>query len=194
VADLHLVAGLGNPGPEYERTRHNLGFLTADLLADRIGARFRRSKHQALVAEGRDGDARLILAKPQTFMNESGRAVAALQRFYKLEPAQIIVVHDELDLPFGTVRVKLGGGTAGHNGLNSVASTIGRDFVRVRVGIGRPTGRKDPVDFVLEPFIKREQAEVPALVERAADAVIAVVHDGVSPAQTSFNQRAQEPD
>jgi len=191
VADLHLVAGLGNPGPEYERTRHNLGFLTADLLADRSGARFRRSKHQALVAEGRDGDARLILAKPQTFMNESGRAVAALQRFYKLEPGQIIVVHDELDLPFGTVRVKLGGGTAGHNGLNSVASTIGRDFVRVRVGIGRPTGRKDPVDFVLEPFIKREQAEVPALVERAADAVLAVIRDGVSLAQTSFNQRAE---
>lgn len=191
MADLHLVAGLGNPGPEYERTRHNLGFLTADLLADRSGARFRRSKHQALVAEGRDGDARLILAKPQTFMNESGRAVAALQRFYKLEPGQIIVVHDELDLPFGTVRVKLGGGTAGHNGLNSVASTIGRDFVRVRVGIGRPTGRKDPVDFVLEPFIKREQAEVPALVERAADAVLAVIRDGVSLAQTSFNQRAE---
>ena len=191
MADLHLVAGLGNPGPEYERTRHNLGFLTADLLADRSGARFRRSKHQALVAEGRDGDARLILAKPQTFMNESGRAVAALQRFYKLEPGQIIVVHDELDLPFGTMRVKLGGGTAGHNGLNSVASTIGRDFVRVRVGIGRPTGRKDPVDFVLEPFIKREQAEVPALVERAADAVLAVIRDGVSLAQTSFNQRAE---
>jgi len=195
VADLYLVAGLGNPGPEYERTRHNLGFLTADVLAERLGgARFRRSKHQALVAEARDGDVRLVLAKPQTFMNESGRAVAALQRFFKLPIENIIVVHDELDLPFGVVRVKLGGGTAGHNGLNSVASALGRDFVRVRVGIGRPSGRKDPVDFVLEPFAKREQADVPALVDRAADAVLAVIREGVSLAQTSFNQRAGQPD
>ena len=192
MGDVYLVAGLGNPGPGYAATRHNVGFLTVDELLDRLGGRFRRSrKHHALVAEVRDGDTRLILAEPQTFMNESGRSVAALQSFYKLEPAELIVVHDELDLSFGVVRVKLGGGTAGHNGLNSIARSIGRDFIRVRVGIGRPSGRKDPVDFVLEPFTKREREAVPELVGRAADAVITVVREGVAAAQTSFNQRVE---
>jgi PTH1 family peptidyl-tRNA hydrolase len=191
---LFLVVGLGNPGPEYDRTRHNLGFLVVDELARRLDARLKRSKHSALVAETRDGDARIVLAKPQTYMNMSGGAVAALMRFYKAEPSDVVVVHDELDLPFGTVRVKQGGGTAGHNGLNSVATAIGPDFARVRIGIGRPTGRKDPVDFVLDAFTKREASEVPALVDRAAEAVLAIVREGISLAQTSFNRRLEPED
>ena len=190
MAGFYLVAGLGNPGGDYDRTRHNLGFLTADELAGRLGAgRFKRSKHSALVAEARDGDDRLILAKPQTYMNQSGRSVASLMRFYKLPLEDVIVVHDELDLPFGAVRVKLGGGTAGHNGVSSVAGSVGAGFARVRIGIGRPAGSKDPVDYVLEAFAKREQAEVPAIVDRAADAVLSIVRDGLSAAQTEYNKR-----
>jgi PTH1 family peptidyl-tRNA hydrolase len=193
VADLTLIAGLGNPDPEYERTRHNLGFLVAEELAERLDVRFKRSKHGALIAEGRDGDARLVLAKPQTYMNESGRAVAAQSRFYKVPLERIIVVHDELDLPFGVVRVKLGGGAGGHNGVLSVAQAIGPDFVRVRLGIGRPPGRKDPVDFVLEPFRKREQPAVPAMVGTGADAVQMILREGVGRAQTFFNRRPEDP-
>lgn len=192
MADLSLIAGLGNPDPEYEGTRHNLGFLVADELASRFGARFKRSKHEARVAEARDGDARVLLAKPQTFMNNSGRAIAALSRFYKVPNDRIIVVHDELDLPFGVVRVKFGGGAGGHNGVLSVTQSIGPDFVRVRLGIGRPSGRKDPVDFVLEPFRKIEEPEVPAIVGSGADAVEMILREGLGPAQTEFNRRAEE--
>ena len=193
MSSLSLVAGLGNPGSEYERTRHNLGFLTVDVLAERLRAgKLKRSrKHSALVAEARDGDDRLVLAKPQTFMNLSGRSIASLMNFYKVPLGDVIVVHDELDLPFGVVRVKLGGGTAGHNGLRSIVPAIGSDFVRVRVGIGRPAGRKDPVDFVLESFSKSEASEVPAIVDRAADAVLSVIHEGVGAAQTEFNRREE---
>jgi len=193
VSSLYLVAGLGNPGSEYDRTRHNLGFLTVDELAERLGAgKLKRSrKHSAIVAEARDGDDRLVLAKPQTFMNLSGRSIASLMNFYKVPLGDVIVVHDELDLPFGVVRVKLGGGTAGHNGLRSIVPAIGSDFVRVRVGIGRPMGRKDPVDFVLEAFTKSEAPEVPAIVDRAADAVLSVVREGVGAAQTEFNRREE---
>ena len=193
MADLTLVAGLGNPDPEYERTRHNLGFRVADELASRLGARFKRSrKHEALVAETRDGDARLVLAKPQTYMNESGRSVAALSRFYKVPIERIIVMHDELDLPFGVVRVKLGGGAGGHNGVLSIAQAIGPGFARVRLGIGRPPGRKDPVDFVLELFRKNEEPDVPAIVDAGADAVLMVLREGLSAAQTAFNRRKDE--
>jgi peptidyl-tRNA hydrolase, PTH1 family len=194
MADLTLVAGLGNPDPEYERTRHNLGFRVADELASRLDARFKRSKkHEALVAEARHVDARLVLAKPQTYMNESGRSIAALSRFYKVPFEKVMVVHDELDLPFGVVRVKLGGGAGGHNGVLSVAQTIGPGFVRVRLGIGRPPGRKDPVDFVLEPFRKSEEGHVPAIVDAGADAVLMVMREGVSATQTAFNRRTEEP-
>jgi PTH1 family peptidyl-tRNA hydrolase len=193
VSSLYLVAGLGNPGSEYDRTRHNLGFLTVDELGERLVAgKLKRSrKHSALVAEARDGDDRVVLAKPQTFMNLSGRSIASLMNFYKVPLGNVIVVHDELDLPFGVVRVKLGGGTAGHNGLRSIVPAIGGDFVRVRIGIGRPTGRKDPVDFVLEPFSKSEVPEVPAIVDRAADAVLSVLREGVGAAQTEFNRREE---
>jgi PTH1 family peptidyl-tRNA hydrolase len=189
--DLTLVAGLGNPGPRYERTRHNVGFLTADLLAGRLGASFKKSRQHALLAEARDDDVRLLLAKPQTYMNESGRAVGALARYRKIPTERIIAVHDELDLSFGTVRVKLGGGTAGHNGLNSIAEVIGPGFARVRIGVGRPPGRMDPVDFVLAAFSAREEEALPGIIERAADAVIAIVRDGISAAQTFYNVRAE---
>jgi len=189
VSDRALVAGLGNPGPEYERTRHNIGFRVADELAARLGAKFKRSKHQALVAEARDSKVPVLVAKPQTFMNDSGRALAALKRYYAVPLERVIVVHDELDLPLGAVRVKVGGGAAGHNGVRDVAAAIGPDFVRVRLGIGRPRGRKDPIDFVLEPFAKREEAEIPASLDRGADAVLAILREGVSAAQTMFNQR-----
>ena len=192
MADRTLIVGLGNPGPEYERTRHNLGFLVVDELADRVGAKkFKRSKQYALVADARDDDTPLILAKPQTYMNESGRAVAALARYHRIPNERIVVVHDELDLPLGTVRVKLGGGTAGHNGVADVVSVIGPDFARVRLGIGRPSGRKDPVQWVLEPFSKRESEEVPGIVDLGADAAISILREGISAAQTSFNKRAQ---
>jgi PTH1 family peptidyl-tRNA hydrolase len=191
VSGLHLVAGLGNPGPEYARTRHNVGFLVADRLAERLGVRFRRSRGPALVAEARADGERILLAKPETYMNDSGRAVGALCRAHGIAAERVVVVHDELDLPFGTVRVKAGGGTAGHRGLESVAAVLGPGFVRVRVGIGRPPGRMDPVDYVLEPFDRREAEDLPAVVERAADAALAVVRDGVAAAQTSFNRRAE---
>jgi len=191
LAARWLVAGLGNPGPEYERTRHNVGFLVADELARRLDAKFKRSKHSALIADARDGEAKVLLAKPQTYMNESGRAVAGLARYHSVPIEYVIVVHDELDLPFGSVRVKVGGGTAGHNGVADVASAIGNGFGRVRVGIGRPPGRKDPVAFVLEPYRKAEEAEVPAIVDRAADAVLAIVREGIGPAQTFYNQRGE---
>lgn len=183
------MAGLGNPDPEYERTRHNVGVRVTDELARRVDGRFKRSKHHARVAEVRDGDTPVILAQPTTYMNESGRALAALTRYYDVPLERTIVVHDELDLPFGAVRVKLGGGAAGHNGIADVARAITPDFVRVRVGIGRPPGRKDPVVFVLEPYAKREEEELPAIVDAAADAVLSVIRDGVGAAQTRFNKR-----
>ena len=189
MAARWLVAGLGNPGPEYAKTRHNIGVRVSDELVRRLDGRFKRSKHHALVAQVRDGDTPVILALPQTYMNESGRALAALTRWYDVPLERTIVVHDELDLPFGAVRVKLGGGTAGHNGIADVARAITPNFVRVRVGIGRPPGRKDPVDFVLEPYAKREEAELPAIVDQAADAVLAVIREGVGAAQTLYNKR-----
>ncbi|MGH2784480.1 MAG: aminoacyl-tRNA hydrolase [Actinomycetota bacterium] len=194
MSSLYLVAGLGNPGSGYERTRHNLGFLTVDELAARLnpGKLKRSRKHSALVAEAHDGDARIVLAKPQTMMNLSGRSIASLMGFFKVQLENVIVVHDELDLPFGVVRVKLGGGTAGHNGLRSIVQAVGDGFVRVRLGIGRPMGRRDPVDFVLESFTKAEAGDVAGIVDRAADAAQMVVRDGVGPAQTEFNKRERE--
>src|SRR5437899_1188224 len=148
-----LVAGLGNPEPGYAPTRHNAGFMAIDLLASRLGARFKRaSKHRSLVAETRDGDARIVLAKPQTYVNESGSAIASLSHYNKVPPERVIVVYDDIDLAFAKLRVRAGGGTAGHNGLKSIMAAIGPEFVRVRIGVGRPPGRMDPADFVLSPF------------------------------------------
>jgi peptidyl-tRNA hydrolase, PTH1 family len=183
-----LIAGLGNPGPEYAGNRHNAGFMVADLLAGRIGARFKRDRSRASVASGRLAGFPVTLAKPMTFMNLSGRPVAALRSFYKIPPERIVVVHDELDLPFGSLRLKQGGGDNGHNGLRSVTAALGcRDYFRVRVGIGRPPGRMDPADFVLHDFSAAERKLVPEVLERAADATEVLMRRGLAAAQNEFH-------
>ena len=184
-----LVAGLGNPGREYAPTRHNVGFLVCDELARRHGGSF-RGKFSGELAEVRIDGARVALLKPQTYMNESGRSVGAAARFFKLEPEQLLVVHDEADLDLGRLQARGGGGLAGHNGLRSVAQHVrSQDFLRLRVGVGRPE-RGDPrpvADFVLSPFSPEDDVE--ALVDRAADAVETVVRDGLDEAQQRFNER-----
>jgi PTH1 family peptidyl-tRNA hydrolase len=183
-----LIVGLGNPGPEYERTRHNVGFRAVEVLCGRLGARLRPAKGiRGLAAEARDGDRRLILAQPTTYMNLSGEAVAAFMRYYKVDLPEVVVVHDDLDLAPGTIRVKRGGGSGGNNGVESVSRAIGPDFARVRIGIGRPPGRKDPIDYVLEPFSKKEEELVGTVVQEAADAVLAVLNDGLEATQNRFH-------
>lgn len=186
-----LVVGLGNPGREYTGNRHNVGFMVADLLARRIGVRFGRHKRAvADVAEGRlgPGGPRVVLAKPLTYMNLSGGPVAALSQFYKIPVGNIVAVHDELDLGYGTVRAKVGGGEGGHNGLRSMSKSLGsKDYVRVRFGIGRPPGRQDPADFVLSDFSAAERKELEFLVDRAADVAETVVTRGVEVAQNAYN-------
>lgn len=191
--DPWLVVGLGNPGPKYAGNRHNVGFMVVDLLAKRVGASFsRHRKAMAEVAEARLGigaDApRLVLAKPLTYMNLSGGPVTSLSNFYKVPLAHVIAVHDELDIPYGQLRLKVGGGEGGHNGLRSLSGAMStKDFVRVRFGIGRPPGRQDPADFVLNDFSAAERKELDFLVDRAADAVEAVVVKGLAPAQQIYH-------
>ncbi|RAV13985.1 aminoacyl-tRNA hydrolase [Mycolicibacterium sp. GF69] len=181
----HLVVGLGNPGPQYETTRHNLGFLVADILADRIGSGFKvHKKSGAEVATGRIAGRSVVLAKPRTYMNESGRQIGQLAKFYSVSPADIVVIHDELDIDFGRIRLKSGGGVAGHNGLRSVGASLGsNDFARVRIGIGRPPGRMDGAKFVLSTFTSAEWKDVPTICEQAADATELLVTQGLEPAQ-----------
>jgi peptidyl-tRNA hydrolase, PTH1 family len=186
-----LVIGLGNPGKEYAGHRHNVGFLVADLLASRVGAKFGRSKRaHAEVAEGRlgYGGPKLILAKPLTYMNLSGAAVSQLAQFFKVPVENVVAVHDELDVPYGQVRVKRGGGEGGHNGLRSMSKSLGtKEYARVRFGIGRPPGRQDPADYVLSDFGSAERKELEFLVDRAADVVEAVVLEGVEWAQNKYH-------
>ncbi|MBF4996755.1 aminoacyl-tRNA hydrolase [Nocardia aobensis] len=184
-----LVVGLGNPGPEYERTRHNAGFLVADVLAERIGGRFTvHKKSGADLVEARLDGRKVLLAKPRTYMNLSGRPVAALARFFSVPPTEVIVVHDELDLPFGSIRLKRGGGEGGHNGLRSISNALStKDYLRVRFGVGRPPGRQDPADFVLKPFSAPERKEVPVLVEQTADAVELLLRVGLETAQNQLH-------
>jgi PTH1 family peptidyl-tRNA hydrolase len=185
VAEPLLVVGLGNPGENYARTRHNVGFMVADVLAARLGAKFKAHKRSgAEISTGRLAGRSVVLAKPRCYMNESGRQVGPLAKFYSVQPSDIVVLHDELDLDFGRIRLKLGGGEGGHNGLRSVAAALGtKDFHRVRIGIGRPPGRKDPAAFVLEPFNATERAEVPTICEQAADAAELLIEFGLEPAQ-----------
>lgn len=185
-----LVVGLGNPGPRYAANRHNVGFLVVDELAGRVGGRFKAHKGGAEVLECRLAGRRVVLAKPRSFMNLSGGPVVATARFYKVDPANLIVVHDELDLPFATVRLKLGGGENGHNGLRSISQSLGtRDYLRVRFGIGRPPGRMDPADFVLRDFSSTERKELALHVDTCADAVEALVGKGLEAAQNLFHAR-----
>ena len=189
-----LVVGLGNPGPQYAGNRHNVGFLVVDELARRAGDRLGRHKRAvAAVAESRVGlpgaSQRVVLAEPLSFMNDSGGPVSALMDFYDVEPDRLVVVHDELDIPFGTLRLKLGGGDNGHNGLRSIRRSIGTgDYYRVRLGVGRPPGRQDPADFVLRDFASAEREEAGVMVSRGADAVEMLVLDGLERAQNAFNE------
>jgi peptidyl-tRNA hydrolase, PTH1 family len=186
--DRWLIVGLGNPGSEYAGNRHNAGFLVADELAARASVRFKRDRSRAHVATGGLEGVQVVLAKPMTYMNLSGGSVAALRRFYKIPVERLLVVHDELDIPFGSIRLKLGGGDNGHNGLRSVTSALGtRDYYRVRIGIGRPPGRMDPADYVLRDFSKAERTELPEIVDRAADAVEALLSRGLAAAQNEFH-------
>jgi peptidyl-tRNA hydrolase, PTH1 family len=186
--DRWLIAGLGNPGPSYAGNRHNAGYLTADVLAERAGARFKAGKFRALSAEGRLAGLGVIIIKPLTFMNESGIAVRGVSGYYRIGAGQTVVIHDELDLPFGTIRLKLGGGDNGHNGLRSVTAHLGsRDYYRVRIGIGRPPGRMDPAAYVLRDFSAAERKELPLVLENAADAVEALLASGLAAAQNAFH-------
>lgn len=186
-----LVVGLGNPGREYARHRHNAGFMVADLLADRLGAKFGRHRRAvAEVAEARlgFGGPRLVLAKPMTYMNLSGAPVAALAQFYKVPLGQVVAIHDELDIPYGQLRAKQGGGEGGHNGLRSMSKSLGtKDYARIRFGVGRPPGRQDPADYVLSDFSATERKELEFLVDRAADMVESVVLRGVEPTQNAYH-------
>jgi PTH1 family peptidyl-tRNA hydrolase len=192
--DVWLVVGLGNPGPSYAGHRHNVGYLVADVLAERMGARFRTHKSgRADVVEGRlsppgvEGP-RVVLARPRSYMNETGGPVKQLATFYQVPPERIVVVHDELDIPFDTMRVKLGGGDNGHNGLRSLRGSLGTgDFYRVRVGIGRPPGRQQVSDFVLSDYSAAERKVLPLQVSTAADAVESLLTDGLERTQGRFN-------
>jgi len=190
--DLFLVVGLGNPGPQYAGNRHNVGQMALDVLAHRAGLTFKTHKAGASVAEGRlrPGGTKVVLAKPSSYMNLSGGPVAQLAKFYKIEPARVVVVHDELDLDFDRLQVKAGGGSGGHNGLKDVSARLGtQDYPRVRIGIGRPPGRMDAADFVLKDFGADERKALPLLLEEAADAVEAILADGVLAAQNAVNGR-----
>jgi len=187
-----LIVGLGNPGPEYAGNRHNVGFMVADLLAERLGAKFKAHKARAQVVEGRLGapgpsGRRVVVAKPMSFMNLSGGPTAALRDFYKVPVERIVAVHDELDIDFGQLRLKLGGGDNGHNGLKSITKAMGADYCRVRFGIGRPPGRMQVADFVLKDFSSTERKELAFEVDRAADAVETLIVDGLERAQGTYN-------
>jgi PTH1 family peptidyl-tRNA hydrolase len=185
-----LVAGLGNPGDRYARTRHNLGARVADELAGAADARFRKARFVPVeIAEIRVDGARVWLAKSHRYMNEAGPSYASIAKKHDVAPDHVIAVHDEIDLPLGAMRLKLGGGTAGHNGLRSLQQALRTpDFLRVRLGVGRPPGRQDPADFVLQPFGKREEADAAILVDDGADAVRALIVDGLESAQDRFNR------
>jgi PTH1 family peptidyl-tRNA hydrolase len=187
ASDL-LVVGLGNPGDEYAHTKHNVGADVVALLASRHGARMRRGKERALVDEVSIGGKRVALAIPLTWMNDSGESVRLLVRRYGVTPEQLVVVHDELDLPVAALRVKSGGGLAGHNGLRSIKSHLHSDeFQRVRIGVGKPTSKEQGADHVLSRFSKRERAEVDVTIEQAADAVERILTDGVDAAMNRYN-------
>jgi len=186
-ADL-LVVGLGNPGSEYAKTRHNVGAEVVDLLARRHGASLRKGKERALVDEVRVEDKRVALAIPLTYMNDSGDAVRLLAHRYGVVPEQIVIVHDELDLPVAALKLKVGGGLAGHNGLRSVKAHLHTDaFLRIRIGVSKPESKEQGIDHVLNKFSKRERVEIDVTLERAADAVEAIARDGMTAAMNQFN-------
>ncbi|MFJ6076897.1 aminoacyl-tRNA hydrolase [Pseudarthrobacter sp. NPDC092419] len=190
MTDTWLIVGLGNPGPQYQGNRHNVGQMVLDELAGRMGAGFKTHKARAQVLEGRlgIGGPRVVLAKPMSYMNVSGGPVSALANFYGIEPDRVVAVHDEIDIPFNTVKLKIGGGEGGHNGLRDISKALGtKDYLRVRVGVGRPPGRMDTADYVLRDFGTAELKELPFLLDEAADAVESLVREGLTAAQQRFH-------
>lgn len=194
MTDTWLIVGLGNPGTEYSNNRHNVGQMVLDELARRVGGSFKVHKARAHVLEGRlgIGGPRVVLAKPMSYMNVSGGAVSALAKFYDIDPGHVVAVHDEIDIPFNTVKLKIGGGEGGHNGLRDISKALAtKDYLRVRVGVGRPPGRMDTADFVLKDFATVEKKELPFLLDDAADAVETVVRDGLAAAQQKYHTALQ---
>ena len=192
MSDAWLVVGLGNPGPEYARTRHNVGQMVLDELASRLGGAFKVHKTRAQVLESRlrPGGPRVVLAKPMTYMNTSGGPVAGLAKFYDIPAERVIAVHDEIDIPFAALKLKIGGGEGGHNGLRDMSKALStKDYYRVRVGVGRPPGRMDAASYVLKPFSSTEGKELPFLLDDAADAVEHLVENGLLEAQQRFHGR-----
>ncbi len=187
---MFLLVGLGNPGPDYANTRHNVGFRVVERVAAQSGIALETRKFGAILGTGKVAGEPAALLLPQTFMNLSGEAVGAAARFWKVDPAQVVVAHDELDLELGRVQLKVGGGTGGHNGLKSVVAHLGPEFVRVRVGIGRPPPRWDAADYVLKGFSKAEEEIAEQQVEVAAEATAAVVKNGTKKAMNDFNKRS----
>jgi PTH1 family peptidyl-tRNA hydrolase len=186
-----LIVGLGNPGPQYDKTRHNVGFMVADALAGRVGSSFSsHKKSNSDIVQARLDGRSVVVAKPRTFMNLSGQPVAALARFFSVDPANIVVVHDELDIDFGALRLKIGGGEGGHNGLRSISQHLGtKDYLRVRVGVGRPPGRMDAASFVLKPFSTPERKDLGVVIEEAADAAELLLKVGLETAQNRVHPR-----
>lgn len=190
MTDTWLIVGLGNPGAEYKGNRHNVGQMVLDELAGRMGGSFKTHKSRAQVLEGRlgIGGPRVVLAKPLSYMNVSGGPVANLANFYGIDPDHVVAVHDEIDIPFNTVKLKCGGGEGGHNGLRDISKALAtKDYLRVRVGVGRPPGRMDTADYVLRDFASAERKDLPFLLDDAADAVDLLVREGLAAAQQKFH-------
>jgi PTH1 family peptidyl-tRNA hydrolase len=189
----YLLVGLGNPGRENLKDRHNIGFMVVDAIAERMDLNFSKLQSKALVTQGRVAGKRIYIAKPQTFMNNSGHAVAALVRYCRIEPSRLLVIYDDIDLALGTLRMRPGGGSAGHRGMKSIIQQVGySDFPRLRLGIGRPPGRMDPADYVLQSFSEEEQEIAKILIDKAADCVDTYLTEGIDLAMTKFNTTVEE--
>ena len=183
-----LVLGLGNPGREYAESRHNAGAMVIDLLAQRAGVKLKSHRARADIAETRIEGVRAIVARPRSYMNESGGPAAGLMGFFRIGAEHLVAVHDEIDLAFGRIQVRFNGGDAGHNGVRSLRQSLGTgDFFRVRLGVGRPQGRQEAADHVLRDFSSRERADLPLLLERGADAVATLLRDGLAAAQNTYH-------
>ncbi len=184
----YLIVGLGNPGPEYKLNRHNVGFMVADTLAKELGETFGRMQSNAMVAQGKRGEQRVVLAKPRTFMNRSGSAVGALLRFYKTPLEKLLVIYDDVDLPFETLRLRGEGSSGGQNGMKSIIENLGsQEFARLRVGVSRPKGRMRTPDHVLQDFSRDEQTDLPFLLDRAAEAAFTFIDEGIVAAMNKYN-------
>ena len=184
-----LIAGLGNPGKEYRETRHNIGFMTVDRIAERFGVKFTRTQFKALITDVRYLDQRIYLAKPQTFMNASGQAVGALLKFHKIPYENFLVAYDDVDLPFETIRMKPSGGSAGHRGMQNIIQQIGtQEFPRLRLGVGRAYGSKQAADYVLKPFSREEHEFLSVYIDRAAEAALTYIAEGIDRAMTTYNR------